>query len=207
MYGHGHPYYAPPPPPPPPPRPTGLSPLAIAFIVIGGVAVLGGGACVVLGGLVYLGAKAEAEAEGPVADPSLAPGVSTANPSASSTDEPPPLPVLPPELADDGTDDNGAGDGDDESSALADPSSDKGTSSGSGTPSTPKTSGGTKWSCNATGWVRVCGFANVCNNQMVSGIGLGNDRFSASMMAKNACENMARAKGGSTVCMVSCSPR
>lgn len=67
--------------------------------------------------------------------------------------------------------------------------------------------GGTKWFCNATGWVRVCGFANVCNNQMVSGIGSGYDQFSASMMAKNACEGMARAKGGSTVCTVACSVR
>jgi hypothetical protein len=171
---------------------------------MGGVAVLGGGACVVVGGLAYLGAKAQAEAEAPLTDPSV-PGVSTANPSSSSTVS---APALPPELADEGTDDNGAGDGDDdESSALADPSAGKGTSSGSANPTTPKTAGGTKWSCNATGFVRVCGFANVCNNQMVSGIGMGSDRYVASTMAKNACENMARAKGGGTVCTVTCSPR
>lgn len=77
------------------------------------------------------------------------------------------------------------------------------------TPSSVKapTTGGTKWSCNASGSVRVCGFANVCSYQMVFGNGYGPDRIPASMMAKNACENMARAKGGSTVCVVSCSPR
>jgi len=169
--------------------------------VIGCVACLGGGACVVLGGLVYLGAKAEAEADDPVFDPSLAPGVS------STANEPPPF---PPEMADEDTNDNGAGDEDedDDDPAADDPSvAAKGTSSGAANPSTPKTAGGVKWSCNATGWVRVCGFANVCNNQMVSGIGMGSDRFGAQMMAKNACENMARAKGGSTVCTVSCSPR
>ena len=113
---------------------------------------------------------------------------------------------------DEDTDDEGAnanadGDGD-EDSALGDPAAVKGsTSSGGATPSTPKKSGGTQWSCTATGWVRVCGFANVCNNQMVSGIGWGGDRFLAQTMAKNACENMARAKGGSTVCTVTCSPK
>ena len=178
--------------------------------MIGGVAVVGGGACVVVGGLVYLGARAEAEAEGPVADPSLSPGVSTATPSATSTtNEPPPLPDMGDE---DGTDDDGAhaaADADeDDDSALGDPAAVKGsTSSGGANPSAPKKSGGTQWSCTATGWVRVCGFANVCNNQMVSGIGWGADRFLAQTMAKNACENMARAKGGSTVCMVSCSPK
>ena len=181
--------------------------------MIGGVAVLGGGACVVIGGLVYLGAQAVAEAEGPLADPSLGPGASTANPSTSSTAfEPSPL---PPEMDDEDTDDNslagadddqaGSDEGDD--SALGDPSvAGKGASSSGASASAPKKAA-TQWSCTATGWVRVCGFANVCNNQMVSGIGWGADRFFAQTMAKNACENMARAKGGSTVCTVSCSPK
>jgi hypothetical protein len=55
--------------------------------------------------------------------------------------------------------------------------------------------------------VRVCGFANVCNDQIVFGNGFGEDRFLASSQAKNACEGMARAKGGSTVCIVQCTFR
>lgn len=66
---------------------------------------------------------------------------------------------------------------------------------------------GPQWFCNASGSVLVCGFANVCNHQMVFGSGFGSERIPASMMAKTACEGMARAKGGSTVCVVSCSLR
>jgi hypothetical protein len=42
---------------------------------------------------------------------------------------------------------------------------------------------------------------------MVFGNGGGTDRFLASQQAKMACEGMARAKGGTTVCVVSCQPR
>jgi hypothetical protein len=64
--------------------------------------------------------------------------------------------------------------------------------------------GGARWTCNASGWVRVCGFANVCNNVMVSGVGVGADRGEAATMARNACEGMARARGGAAVCSVAC---
>ena len=179
------------------------------LIVLGAMTVLGGGACVVLGGLVWLGAKAEAEAEEAAADPSLGPGASTADPATPpSLGAPPPL---PPQMADDeGSGDDGLnGDGDqgDDDRALADNAANDETSNGAGGASASKSGGGTKWFCNATGWVRVCGFANVCSNQMVSGIGSGTDRFVASQSAKLACEGMARAKGGSTVCAVSCTPR
>lgn len=186
-----------------------MSTLTIVLIVLGAMTVLGGGACVVIGGLVYLGAKAEAE--GAAADPSLPNGTSTATPSTPPTaTEPPPAPV-PPEMADDdGSNEDGLGGGDDDDDrSLADNAPNDGASSGNGskTGGNGSKTGGTKWFCNATGWVRVCGFANVCSNQMVSGIGSGTDRFVASQSAKIACEGMARAKGGSTVCAVSCTPR
>lgn len=73
-------------------------------------------------------------------------------------------------------------------------------------PSSPGTTGKTRWFCNATGWVRKCGFAGVCSSQMVFGIGSGDDRFMALQMAKNACENQGRIYGG-TVCTVACSPK
>ncbi|MBX3201886.1 MAG: hypothetical protein KF894_27370 [Labilithrix sp.] len=191
-HGHGYPYA-----PPPPPR-SGPATLTIVLIVLGALTVLGGGACVVVGGLVYLGAKAEAEAEGPIADPALPVGEATStsdtppDPSTPPTTEPAPLPGLL------GIDD------DDDDRALAGEAPKDGASSGSA--SAPKTAGA-GWLCNATGSVRVCGFANVCSNQMVSGLGSGADRFTASQSAKLACEGMARAKGGSTVCSVTCRPR
>ena len=61
------------------------------------------------------------------------------------------------------------------------------------------------WFCNATGYVRVCGYANVCNNINVFGSGSGPDRYLASNQAKMACEGQARARGGSAMCAVSCS--
>ena len=213
MYGHGYPY-APPPPPPPPPRPPGLSPLAIALIAIGGVAVLGGGACVVVGGLLWFGGQSAGSIgpsdDRPVASAQSSPaGTGTgASTSAGAGAQPPSLAPLQ-ESDDQGSALASADDDDDhgghDNARVAATSTTS--SSGSAPPSTAKTTGGTKWFCNATGLVRVCGFANVCNNQMVSGIGSGSDRFIASTMAKNACENMARAKGGSTVCSVSCSLR
>lgn len=190
--GHGYPYA----PPPPPPR-SGPAALTVVLIVLGALTVLGGGACVVVGGLVYLGAKAEAE--GPIADPAFPVGAATStpdtppDPSSPPTTEPAPLPGLL------GMDDDDGDDG-----TLGGVTSNDGTSSGA--VAAPKTAGA-GWLCNATGSVRVCGFANVCSNQMVSGLGSGADRFTASQSAKLACEGMARAKGGSTVCSVTCRPR
>lgn len=183
MYGPGYPQYRP--PPPPPPRPPGLSPLAIVLIVVAAVFVLGAGACVVLGSLIALGASAEPSSADPAATstatsaPNVAPTTTNApaptDTATAAEDDEPPAPPTPTAAA---------------------------TATGA---ATNGSTGGTKWFCNATGWVRVCGFANVCNNQMVSGMGVGSDRYMAMTMAKNACENMARAKGGSTVCSVSCS--
>ncbi len=142
--------------------------------------VLGGGACVVLGGLVLLGASADAEN----AQPS-APVASTA-PAETGTPNGVPSPTSTV------TDD-------DEGSSPAPVASAKG--GGSTAPQA------TTWTCNASGSVRVCGFANVCNYQTVFGTGVGSDRYQASTMAKNACQGMAIAKGGSTVCVVTCTPR
>jgi hypothetical protein len=149
------------------------------------VFVLGAGACVVLGSLIALGASAEPSSADPAATstatsaPNVAPTTTNApaptDTATAAEDDEPPAPPTPTAAA---------------------------TATGA---ATNGSTGGTKWFCNATGWVRVCGFANVCNNQMVSGMGVGSDRYMAMTMAKNACENMARAKGGSTVCSVSCS--
>lgn len=190
----------------------------IVLIVVGGVFVLGAGSCIVVGGLVWLGASAEPDPEtgersqkaaasgaprglaGPAAS-----GASTgmAGPSATGAEDP------------SGTADTPSESDEDDGPSEDDRPSKKAASAPAGKPTAPATATATatagapsgKWMCNATGWVRVCGFANVCSNQMVSGIGTGTDRMLASMMAKNACEGMARAKGGSTVCVVSCTVR
>lgn len=153
------------------------------LIVIAGIFVLGAGSCVVLGGLVLIGAQAEEEG----ADAGAAASASSGNPTGKSA---PPVTTLAPTS-------------EAPTAAEAQPESDPATAKGA--PAVPGAKG-QKWMCNATGWVRVCGFANVCSNQLVSGAGIGNDRTSASMMAKNACENLARAKGGAGVCTVACSP-
>jgi hypothetical protein len=190
--GPGYPYYHQPPPPPPPPPRRGPSPVVIVLLVVGGVFALGGGACVVLGGLAVLGASADAdpataEGDAPGLPTATAPPTATAAPTATSLvetghDEPAP-------------DATGATNGD-----VGPPTT------GARPPATGTAGGGT-WSCTASGSVRVCGFANACNNQMVFGNGFGKDRYLASTQAKNACESMARAKGGSTVCVVQCSVR
>lgn len=229
MYGNGYPYI--PPAPPPPPRKPGLPPLAIAGIALGVAGILGVGSCVVLGGLYALGASAEAE---PSSDPASANEPSkraTVNPAGTTGATPPTSGggAAAPQgtagktwnLADE--DDGNANDSDDDGKALADKPSATGksaladgkggsapTPAATGTSTSPSGSGGSgspRWFCNATGLVRVCGFANVCSNQMVSGSGFGSDRMIASMTAKNACEGMARAKGGFGTCTVSCSVR
>ncbi len=167
------------------------------------VLALGGGACLVLGGLVYLGANAEPEPGAPGATAS--PTATTTVPTTPSDPSPPSGPT---------SEDNGSGDGDEDDDTSGSRGSSGAPSNGNapskGTPpagtaqSPPSGAKGTKWFCNATGWVRVCGFANVCNNQMVSGMGSGPDQYTASQSAKLACQGMAIAKGGSTVCTVSC---
>lgn len=180
---YNHPYYNPQPfNPPPPPRKQGLSTLTIVLLVLGGFAVLGMGACIVVGGLVYLGAQAEDE-PAPV-------------PSGAAQDE--------PALGEAAEDEGG---GADEPTTAVEENTASADTNTHGTDKPSKPASGTKWTCNASGSVRVCGFANVCNYQMVFGTGLGNDQFSARLMAKNACEGMARAKGSATVCVVTCSPR
>lgn len=191
MYGHGYPYQRPPYQPPPPQRP-GLSPLAIVLIVLGVMFVLGAGACIFVGGLVWLGANAEAESPiGGDASAANAPLIATGATGAGTT---PSSPVPP--LGD------GNGDGDDQPAGAQSPSGASAKSTAN--PTAPKAAGG-KYFCNATGWVRVCGFANVCSNQMVSGMGVGPDQYQASQMARTACQGMAIAKGGSAICTVTCS--
>jgi hypothetical protein len=181
--GPGQPYFRPPHPPVPKP---GLSPLVIVLIVLGVALVVGGGACVVLGGLVMLGASAQ-----PDPAPVVAPAVTPAEPGATASG------AAPSETDDDD---------DDPPPAAATAKPGVAAPNAPTAAAAPAAAGGT-WTCNASGSVRVCGFANVCNNQLVFGNGFGKDRFLASTQAKNACENMARAKGGSTVCIVQCTVR
>jgi hypothetical protein len=178
-------------------------------IVVGAVFVLGAGSCVVLGGLVWLGAQAEAEPATTERSPSQPPttrGTPTATtaPSSPSGADDEPSGEAPSDgerpAGEPATDQAGA----DGKRPAGERSTGKAGAAPTATATSTATSSG-KWLCNATGWVRVCGFANVCSNQMVSGIGTGTDRMLASMMAKNACEGMAGAKGGSTVCVVACS--
>lgn len=190
MYGQGYPRF-PPPPPPPPVRSQGLSPLVVVLIVVAVVGVLGAGACVVLGALVSAGASAETDR---TTSGGAAPVAPTGTGAATGAATGAPGPGGPAS----GAEDDPPADGDPSAGATA---------SAATSTAAPAATGGARWSCNATGWVRVCGFANVCNNQMVFGVGVGNDRFMAMTMAKNACENMARAKGGSTVCTVACTVR
>lgn len=177
------------PPPPPPPQRRGLSTLTIVLIVLGGFLLLGFGTCVVLGGLVVLGA---ASAEKEALDAGLlVPGTVTApNAEPGSTGAPPPT-----VLGDNDEDGDGANGDDAKDNSKT----------GATSPGQPAV-GTTKWMCNATGWVRVCGFANVCNNMMMSGTGVGTDRQSAYNMAKLACEGMIRARGGYGTCNVACTP-
>ncbi|AKV02627.1 hypothetical protein AKJ09_09290 [Labilithrix luteola] len=211
MYGNGYPYI--PPASPPPPRRTGLPPLAISAIAVGVVGVLGVGSCVLVGGFYALRGAGAAEADAPrepvaanePSDRDDRRGSGAANPPASKTWN----------LADeDDTNENTAASKNTNTNGAAanQPSTaGKGGStppSATGTSTSPSGGASPRWFCNATGWVRVCGFANVCSNQTVFGSGFGSDRMVASTTAKNACEGMARAKGGyGGSCSVSCSLR
>ncbi|WP_438035212.1 hypothetical protein [Sorangium sp. So ce204] len=213
------PYY----PPPPPQRPkSGLSPLVIVLIVLGGLFALGVGAIFVIGGAVYLVASASPEqtvVETTPSGVSTAGGVSPVVPTSTST------PLRPDQEAgeaagkDPSTGDRAAGEApapaaDDEtgeapaplSTAARTPASpSEGSSNGS--PSNGGAAGGTSWWCTASASVRVCGFAGACNYQMVFGNGSAKDRFMASQQAKRSCEASARAKGATAFCVVQCSPR
>ena len=200
-----HPYPQQQHPYPPPPAKRGMSPMVIALIIGGGVFVLGGGSCLVLGGLAMLGASADD-------DPAVAEGERLGAPAATGTTGATGTPTAPiataaptaTALVESGDDD----DNDGAAPAATDTAggTERPPSTGARPPAT-STGGGGTWQCTASGSVRVCGFANVCNNQMVFGNGFGKDRYIASTQAKNACEGMARAKGGSTVCVVQCSAR
>lgn len=217
------PYYPPQPPPyyppPPPQRPkSGLSPLVIVLIVLGGLFALGMGAILVIGGAVYLAASASPEqtvVETTPSGVSTAGGVSPVVPRSTST------PLRPDQEADEAagedpsTGDRAAGDApsaadNDETGEAPAPgrtptSPSEGSSKGS--PSNGSATGGSSWWCTASASVRVCGFAGACNYQMVFGNGSAKDRFLASQQAKHACEASARARGATAICIVQCSPR
>lgn len=156
-------------------------------MAVGGAFAIGGSACVVLGGLALLGTGADETARD-----DAAPGASGTAPGAPGA----PAATTLVETSGDGeappADADGARGGERPPTAGASP---------------PGAGGGVTWQCTASSSVRVCGFANACNYQMVFGNGFGKDRYLASTQAKNACEGMARAKGGSTVCVVQCTPR
>ncbi|MFO0676527.1 MAG: hypothetical protein U0169_08335 [Polyangiaceae bacterium] len=200
---HGAPPHGYPPPGAPPPKKSSSTTLVLVFVVLS-VALCGVGALAAIAGLVFFRMKDTSLLPDPeaVPDPVTSPTVyaPTPLPASSKTGR----------SGDDGLTEHGADVPDDDDPTLGAPTA-AGPSSAPANPvapsTTPKSGPTTKWSCNATGWVRVCGFANVCSNQMVSGIGNGTDRFTASQTAKIACEGMARAKGGSTVCSVACTPK
>lgn len=192
MYGHGpHASYHQQPPAPRPP-PSGLSPLAIALLVIGTVVVLGGGACVVAGALVFVSTKAEAER---LADAGAAAPLNGAA-SGQPADDPPAHAEGQEPSADD-------------EPAVEEPSPDARTGSGAAKNAGKgkAAAGGGSWFCTASAPVRVCGFAGACNYQTVFGNGSGPDRTAASMQARNACQASARAKGATAVCVAQCSAR
>lgn len=150
-----------------------MSSLTIVLIVLGVVFVLGAGSCLLLGGLVLLGASAERADAGP-----------------SPTSTPPPTTIL----------------GGDEDPPTDDGTPSKTGATGAASPAAAPATGSGKWMCNGTGWVRVCGFTNVCNNMMMSGMGVSTDRQQAYTMAKSACEGQIRARGGAGACNVACTP-
>lgn len=171
------------------------------LLVLGGVFVLGAGSCAVLGGLVFLGARAE-DASGKD-DPASAQGSGSSgvakpsDPAGQPSEDPTDPTTLGPSTDDD--EPGGSAPGQAASAGKTPSSAATGTTG-------PSATGGSAWFCNATGWVRTCGFANVCNNKMVSGSGIGPDRGTASMTAQTACQGMIRANGGAGVCTVACSP-
>jgi hypothetical protein len=183
MYGSPR-YPYPPQAPPPRPHSQGVSGLTIALIVLGVLFVLGAGSCVVCTGLVGLGASS---------------GPASGRPAATAT----PVPAAP--LGTAGTLTPGAAGGPVPNDEPA-PAAGLAGNGSSGAVPPPRAPAG-RFFCNATGFVRVCGFANVCNNQMVSGTGSSSDRGTATAMAQNACRGQILARGGSGSCSVACSFR
>lgn len=168
----------------------------MVLLVIAGMSVLGVGGCLLVG--LFAFSSGQEDRKLAQETPSLGSSV----PGAPST------PAAAPNAGDpaSATDEPGASAG-----GSDEPETDPAGSPalGSTPPSTtgkPATAGKTRWFCNATGWVRKCGFAGACSNQMVFGIGSGDNLMMAQQMAKNACENQARIYGGG-VCSVACSPK
>lgn len=171
-----YPYQYPPQGRPPMPPKPGMSALTITLLVIGGVLVLGGGGCLLLIGLAAVGASADDDHPQATATAATGTAIPPTSPAEPDDDDSPPVPQAAAPTA-----------------AAPPPAAPTG---GNVTPI---------WYCNATGYVRTCGFAGVCSNINVFGMGTGTDRYLASNQAKMACEGQARARGGTTTCMVSCS--
>jgi len=188
--------------------------------------VLGGGACVVLGGLALVGAASATQDPSVAPDPTAAnagnggPGTKAGGIATGGPTQPTGAAAAPTSttLTPLGDEDDGDGDGDGQlaangpagtagQGATAQGAAPTSTASPAATGGTKPSGGGTSWFCTASASVRVCGFAGACNFQMVFGNGIANDRFIASQQAKSACEASARAKGASAVCVVQCSPR
>jgi len=188
MYGPGYPYQR----PPPPPR-QGLSPAAIVLIILSVIFVMGAGSCVVCTGLIGLGASAEP-------DPATGPTVNGAPPVATGAPGVTPGPTGASADPSDEGDPTAAG----QAPAGQAPA---GQAPAGQAPAGGRPAGQRTFFCNATGFVRVCGFANVCNNMLVSGIGSSTDQGVATMMARNACQGQIIARGGTGTCTVTCSMR
>lgn len=167
------------------------------LLVLGVLLVLGGGACVV-GGVLWF-AMVETAAAPPVAEAALAHEGAGSSGGAEPLGGRTPSEVVLEPITDDGADE-----------ASPSPALPASAANGADAPAAPSdrapgAPARRKYFCNATGYVRVCGFADVCSNHMVSGMGSDADRGIAAQHAKMACEGMARAKGGGTVCTVTCS--
>jgi hypothetical protein len=183
MYGPGYPS-----PGRMPPPPQGTSALTVVLIILGVLFVLGAGSCVVCTGLIGLGAAA-------APDPASAPATAVPGANATAT----PGAAGEPASDDDTTPSPAPG-------APGAPAADPGAKAKApAAPAAPAPAG--RFFCNATGFVRVCGFANVCSNQLVSGTGSSTDRGVATGLAMNACRGQVIARGGAGSCTVACSFR
>ena len=158
------------------------------------MSVLGVGGCVLVGLFAFTSGQEDRKVaqEAPALDPNGSPSKPAAAPNAGKPGDPASANDEPGDPA----------------SANDEPETDPAGTTPAGPTATakPATAGKTRWFCNATGWVRKCGFAGVCSNQMVFGVGSGDSQVMALQMAKNACENQGRIYGG-TVCTVACTPK
>lgn len=171
----------------------------MVLLVVAGMSVLGVGGCLLVG----LFAFASGQEDRKVAPES--PGSGTSTPGTAL-----PAPGTPKAASNAGDPTNTDDDHDDPHAGSDPPGTEpNGAHAGTTPPSStakPTSTGKTRWFCNATGWVRKCGFGGSCASQMVSGIGSGDNLVMAQQMAKNACENQARIYGGG-VCSVACTPK